>query len=39
MEEAHVVPYGLHHSAFLLAGDDERKKRFAEQDLGYTTNL
>jgi fatty acid desaturase len=35
---AHVVPYGLYHASFLLAGDDARKKRFDEQDLGYTTN-
>lgn len=33
---AHVVPYGLHHAAFLLAGDDARKKIFTEQALGYT---
>lgn len=34
---AHVVPYGLYHAAFLLGGDDAaRKKRFAEQALGYT---
>jgi fatty acid desaturase len=35
---AHVVPYGLHHASFLLAGDDARKKRFAEQAAGYTSN-
>jgi fatty acid desaturase len=35
---AHVVPYGNHHAAFLLAGDDASKKRFAEQALGYTSN-
>ena len=34
---AHVVPYGLHHAAFLLAGDDERQKRFDEQAPGYTS--
>lgn len=33
---AHVVPYGLYHATFLLAGDDARKKRFADQALGYT---
>jgi fatty acid desaturase len=32
---AHVVPYGNHRASFLLAGDDERKKRFAEQDVRY----
>jgi hypothetical protein len=32
-----VVPYGNYHAAFLLAGDDERRKRFAEQDPGYRT--
>jgi fatty acid desaturase len=32
---AHVVPYGNYHAAFLLAGDDNRRKRFAEQDSGY----
>jgi beta-carotene hydroxylase len=35
---AHVVPYGLYHATFLLAGDDARKKRFAEQALGYTSS-
>jgi len=34
---AHVVPYGNYHAAFLLAGDDERRKHFAEQDSGYTS--
>ncbi len=29
---AHVVPYGNYHAAFLLAGSDERKRLFAEQD-------
>jgi len=33
----HVVPYGNYHAAFLLAGDGERRKRFAEQDSGYTS--
>jgi fatty acid desaturase len=33
---AHVVPYGLHHASFLLAGDDARKKIFSEQAVGYT---
>lgn len=32
---AHVVPFGNYHAAFLLAGDDARQKRFAEQDPGY----
>jgi fatty acid desaturase len=35
---AHVVPYGLHHASFLLAGDDARKKRFAEQASGYSSS-
>jgi len=34
---AHVVPYGNYHAAFLLAGDEERRKRFAEQDAAYTS--
>jgi hypothetical protein len=34
---AHVVPYGNYHAAFLLAGDDERRKHFAEQDSRYTS--
>ena len=34
---AHVVPFGLYHASFLLAGDDARKKRFAGQDSGYKT--
>jgi fatty acid desaturase len=33
---AHVVPYGLYHSSYLLAGGEDRQKRFAEQDLRYT---
>jgi beta-carotene hydroxylase len=32
---AHVVPYGNYHASFLLAGDDTRQKRFAEQAVGY----
>jgi fatty acid desaturase len=35
---AHVVSYGLHHASFLLAGDDTRKKRFAEQASGYSSS-
>jgi fatty acid desaturase len=35
---AHVVPYGLYHATFLLAGDDARRKRFAEQALGYRSS-
>ena len=31
----HVVPYGNYHAAFLLAGDDARRKRFDEQDSDY----
>jgi fatty acid desaturase len=34
---ADVVPYGNYHAAFLLAGDDERRKDFAEQDSRYTS--
>ena len=34
----HVVPYGLYHASFLLAGDNTRQKRFAEQDSGYTSS-
>ena len=34
---AHVVPYGNYHVTFLLAGDDERRKHFAEQDSRYTS--
>jgi fatty acid desaturase len=33
---AHVVPYGNYHAAFLLAGDHQRSKHFAEQDSRYT---
>jgi beta-carotene hydroxylase len=33
---AHVVPYGNYHAAFLLAGDDDRRKRFDAQDPRYT---
>jgi fatty acid desaturase len=33
---AHVVPYGNYHASFLLAGDEKRRKRFAEQDSAYT---
>jgi fatty acid desaturase len=32
---AHVVPYGNYHAAFLLAGDDERRKTFDGQDPRY----
>jgi len=32
---AHVVPYGNYHAAFLLAGDDDRQRRFHEQDPRY----
>jgi len=32
---AHVVPYGNYHAAFLLAGDDDRQKRFDAQDPRY----
>ncbi len=32
---AHVVPYGNYHDAFLLAGSDERKRLFAEQEWRY----
>lgn len=32
---AHVVPYGFYYAAFLLAGDADRRRRFAAQDLGY----
>jgi beta-carotene hydroxylase len=35
---AHVVPYGLYHASFLLAGKDARKKRFAQQALGYRSS-
>jgi fatty acid desaturase len=35
---AHVVPFGNYHAAFLLAGDDARQKRFAEQDPGYKSS-
>ncbi|HXN74621.1 MAG TPA: fatty acid desaturase [Candidatus Acidoferrales bacterium] len=35
---AHVVPYGNHRAAWLLAGNDARKKQFAEQAVGYTSN-
>ncbi len=28
----HVVPYGNYHAAYLLAGGEERRKRFDEQD-------
>jgi len=34
---AHVVPYGNYYAAFLLAGNPGRRKRFAEQDMRYTT--
>jgi fatty acid desaturase len=34
---AHVVPFGNYHAAFLLAGDDDRRKRFDEQDPRYTS--
>jgi fatty acid desaturase len=30
----HVVPYGNYHAAFLLAGDDGRKKTFRRAGLG-----
>jgi fatty acid desaturase len=33
--EAHVVPFGNYHAAFLLAGDEARQKGFAEQDSRY----
>jgi fatty acid desaturase len=33
---AHVVPYGNYHAAFLLAGDDDRRKCFDRQDPRYT---
>jgi fatty acid desaturase len=32
---AHVLPYGYYHGSFLLAGDAQRRIRFAEQHLGY----
>ena len=32
---AHVVEYGMFHAAYLLAGDEERQKRFAESAAGY----
>ena len=35
---AHVVPYGNHHAAWLLAGDETRQKEFAQQAAGYTRN-
>jgi fatty acid desaturase len=35
---AHVVPYGNYHASFLLAGDEARRKLFAEQALGYTSS-
>lgn len=31
----HVVAYGNYHAAYLLAGDDERRKRFDKQDPRY----
>jgi fatty acid desaturase len=34
----HVVPYGFYFASFLLAGNAERRARFAAQDLGYTKN-
>jgi fatty acid desaturase len=36
---AHVVPYGLHHAAFLLVGDEDRQKLFDDQALGYSSTL
>lgn len=33
---AHIVPYGNYHAAFLLAGDDDRRKLFDVQDRRYT---
>ena len=35
---AHIVPYGNYHAAFLLAGDNDRRKRFDEQDSRYAGN-
>jgi beta-carotene hydroxylase len=35
---AHVVPYGNYHAAFLLAGDEERQKRFDDIDSRYTNS-
>jgi fatty acid desaturase len=32
---SHIVPYGNYHAAFLLAGDDDRRKRFDSQDPRY----
>jgi fatty acid desaturase len=34
----HVVSFGLYYASFLLAGDEARKKRFAEQAVGYTNS-
>jgi beta-carotene hydroxylase len=34
---AHMLPYGYYYASFLLAGNAARRKRFAEQDLGYTS--
>ena len=35
---AHVVPFGNYRAAFLLAGDDERQRGFAEQDPRYKSS-
>jgi fatty acid desaturase len=35
---AHIVSYGNYHAAFLLAGDEDRRKRFDTQDPRYTSS-
>jgi fatty acid desaturase len=36
---AHVVPYGNYHASYLLAGNEDRRKRFDAKDSRYTKEL